>query len=119
MTFVSPQVLANLAAGAEGIQRSGFDRAVDLQRLSATVARDRRARLVHILELLEAAVLSVGFDNSIGGCLRGWLTGTANPAHGGDTRRVVELSPRLSLRRAKTAYPEPTPANSLDRGSRK
>jgi hypothetical protein len=71
-----------------------------------------------ILVLLEAAVLSAGFDNSIGGCLGGWLTGTANPAHGGDTRRVVELSPRLSLRRAKTAYPEPTPANSLDRGSR-
>jgi hypothetical protein len=30
-----------------------------------------------------------------------------------------ELSPRLSLRRAKTARPEPTPANSVDRGSRK
>jgi hypothetical protein len=29
------------------------------------------------------------------------------------------LSPQLSLRRAKTACPEPTPANSLDRGSRK
>jgi hypothetical protein len=35
-------------------------------------------------------------------------------AHGGDTRRVVGLSPRLSLRRAKTACPEPTAANSLD-----
>ena len=28
-----------------------------------------------------------------------------------------ELSPRLSLRRAKTASPEPTPANLVDRGS--
>ena len=74
---------------------------------------------MQILELLEAALLSVGFDNSIGGCLRGWLTGTANPAHGDDTRRVVELSPRLSLRRTKTAYPELTAANSLDRGSTK
>ena len=35
----------------------------------------------------------------------------------GDSLRV-ELSPRLSLRRAKTACPEPTPANSLDRRSR-
>ena len=29
----------------------------------------------------------------------------------------MELSPRLSLRRAKTACPEATLANSLDRGS--
>jgi hypothetical protein len=35
---------------------------------------------------------------------------------GGDTRRILELSPRLSLRRAKTATPESTLANSLDRG---
>jgi hypothetical protein len=30
------------------------------------------------------------------------------------TRRVVELSPRLSLRRDKTASRKPTPANSID-----
>jgi hypothetical protein len=75
------------------------------------------ARPAQIFELLEAAVLSAGFDNSIGGCLGGRLTGTANTAHRGGTRCVVELSPRLSLRRPKTACPEPTPANSLDRGS--
>ena len=41
---------------------------------------------------------------------------TVNPAHRLRHSSRVELSPRLSLRRAKTACQEPTPANSLDLG---
>ncbi len=48
----------------------------DLWRLPETARRSRthkRAQKPRLLELLEAAVLSVGFDNSIEGCLGGWL----------------------------------------------
>jgi hypothetical protein len=38
-----------------------------------------------------------------------------DPAHRRRHRSSMELSPRLSLRRGKTACSEPTPANSLDR----
>ena len=46
--------------------------------------------------------------------LNGSLVGKVNPAQRTGTRRVIELSPRLSLRRDKTASREPTPANSID-----
>jgi len=71
-------------------------------------------RLAQILELLDAAVLSVGFDNSIGGRQVDGCVGQSIWRIGGDSRGVSNLSPRLSLRRAKRARPEPTPANSLD-----
>jgi hypothetical protein len=73
-----------------------------------------------LLELLERVVLLSVSTISIGGIRWNFFA----PRDGGSTPsttlyRAGELSPRLSLRRAKTACPEPTPANSLDRGSRK
>ncbi len=66
MTFVSPQGVANLALKP----RAFNDRVLIEPRIysssAQTLARDRRARLAQILELVEAAVLSAGFDNSIG-----------------------------------------------------
>ena len=73
----------------------------------------QRARLSHILELLEATVLCAGFDNSIGRCLVDRRVRQSIRRIGCNTRRVWNC-PQLSLRRAKTACPEPTPANSLD-----
>src|SRR5258705_5443692 len=55
------------------------------------------AQISPLLELLDAAVLSAGFDKFDRTASGGWLPGTGNPAHRRRHSSRMELSPRLSL----------------------
>src|SRR6058998_1058580 len=70
--------------------------------------RHRRADLSQILDLLDAAVLSAGFDNSIGGRQVDGCLGQSIRRIGGDSRRVYGTVP--------TIVPE-TRQNSMSRAN--
>jgi hypothetical protein len=86
-----------------------------------THIENREARPPHALLrtfLTQPFLLPVS-DNSIGGRQVMVAWDSQSGASAATLVAYGTVRPRLSLRRAKTACPEPTPGNSFDRGSRK